>query len=122
MQDLKAGRKKLTKEQRREIYDMFHGHCAYCGCEIALSDMQADHIIPLRRGGRDDTGNMYPAYRSCNHYKHTMTVEEFREYVRGIPSRLRRDSIPYQVGIRFGLIHDNRDVKFYFERDNYRKD
>lgn len=108
-------RRKLTKEQRQQIYDMFNGHCAYCGCEITLSEMQVDHIVPLRRGGKDEIENMYPSCRSCNHYKHTLTVEEFREYVRGIPFRLRRDSIPYQVGVRFGIIADGGTVKFYFE-------
>ena len=47
-------RKKFTKSERQQIYDMFNGHCAYCGCEITLKQMQADHIEPLELGGADE--------------------------------------------------------------------
>ena len=109
-------RKKLSNAERRGIYDKCKGHCAYCGCELEYRDMQVDHVIPLRRGGADDIENMLPACRSCNHYKATLTAEEFREYVSKIPDRLQRDSIPYQVGARFGIIRVHRDVRFYCER------
>ena len=39
-----AKRKKLTNKQRMAVYNKFDGHCAYCGCEIDISDMQVDHI------------------------------------------------------------------------------
>lgn len=108
-------RKKLSQEERKKIYNKCNGHCVYCGCELAYEDMQADHVIPLRRGGLDILDNMLPACRSCNHYKATLTAEEFRRYVSKIPERLQRDSIPYQVGARFGIIHSHDRVKFYFE-------
>ena len=109
-------RKKLSNTERQKIYDKCKGHCAYCGCELEYRDMQVDHVIPLRRGGSDDVDNMLPACRSCNHYKATLTVDEYKEYVSRIPDRLHRDSIPYQVGERFGIIRSNRDVRFYFEK------
>lgn len=109
-------RRRLSKSERQKIYDKYNGHCAYCGCELGYKDMQVDHVIPLRRGGDDDIENMLPACRSCNHYKATLTDEEFREYVSKIPDRLQRDSIPYQVGVRFGIIRSRRDVMFYYER------
>lgn len=76
-------RKRLTKAERKAVYDKMYGHCAYCGCEISLQDMQADHVIPMemfeayKAIGRDtDTvENMLPACRSCNKYKHTMDIE-----------------------------------------------
>lgn len=111
-------RRRLSKSERQKIYDKYNGHCAYCGCELGYKDMQVDHVIPLRRGGDDDIENMLPACRSCNHYKGTLTAEEFREYVSKIPVRLQRDSIPYQVGVRFGIIRSSRDVMFYYERSD----
>lgn len=109
-------RRKLTKAERQQIYAKCSGHCAYCGCELEYKDMQVDHVIPLRRGGEDVISNMLPACRSCNHYKSTMTAEEFRRYVEGIPERLFRDSIPYQVGVRFGIIQAGQGVKFWYEK------
>ena len=40
-------RRRLTKEERRAVYDKTHGHCAYCGCNIGFEDMQVDHVVPL---------------------------------------------------------------------------
>lgn len=108
-------RRRLTKKERQIVYDKCKGHCAYCGCEMEYRDMQVDHVIPLRRGGEDVIDNMLPACRSCNHYKHTLTQEEFRKYVEDIPDRLLRDNIPYQVGVRFGIIHPEHGVKFWYE-------
>lgn len=110
-------RRKLTKTERQQAYGKCNGHCGYCGAKIDYKDMQIDHMEPLRRGGADDLSNMLPACRSCNHYKATLTVEEFRGYLAGIPRRLMRDSIPFQVGSRFGIVRSetNKPV-FYFEQ------
>lgn len=61
--------------------------------------------------------NMFPACRSCNFYKSTRTIEEFREYLHGIPKCLMRDDVAYQVGVRFGIVtaHE-KPVVFYFEK------
>lgn len=74
---------------------------------------------PLRTGGTDTIDNMTPTCRSCNHYKATLDVEGFRKYLGGIPDRLARDNIPYQVGLRFGIITpDIEKVTFYYEEIN----
>lgn len=109
-------RRKLSKEERMNVYQKCNGHCAYCGCEIEYKDMQVDHVMPLRIGGVDEISNMLPACRSCNHYKATLDVEGFRKYLAGIHKRLLRDSIPYQVAERFGIVkHVSDEVKFYCE-------
>ena len=33
-------RRKLTKAERQFVYDKCGGHCAYCGCEITMRQMQ----------------------------------------------------------------------------------
>lgn len=109
-------RRKLTKAERELVYEKCQGHCAYCGCNLEYKDMQVDHVTPLRIGGADELHNMLPACRNCNHYKATFDVEGYRQYLAGISHRLMRDSIPFQVGIRFGLVqHVKDDVTFYFE-------
>ena len=70
-------RRKLSNIERQQLYDMFEGHCAYCGCEITLKQMQADHVEPLELGGADNISNLFPTCRSCNHYKHSITLSIF---------------------------------------------
>lgn len=109
-------RKTIPQKVRQSVYLMYDGHCAYCGKQIEYKDMQVDHATPLRIGGTDDISNYMPTCRSCNHYKATFDVEGFRNYLSGIHKRLMRDSIPYQVAERFGIVqHMTDDVKFYFE-------
>ena len=38
---------------RRDIYNRFDGHCAYCGKSIEFDDMTIDHILPQSKGGKD---------------------------------------------------------------------
>lgn len=110
-------RRKLSKQERQEVWNKMRGHCAYCGCELPIEKMQADHIMPLHLGGADDIENMLPACRSCNHYKSTFTVDKFRSHLSRIHNRLLRDSVAYQVAERFGLVrHMTDEVVFYFEK------
>ena len=110
-------RRKLSKEERMKVYEKCQGHCAYCGCTLEYKDMQVDHVKPVYRGGEDDISNMLPACRSGNHYKSTLELEEFRKYLSEIPKRLMRDSIPFQVGERFGIVRIvTEDVTFYYEK------
>ena len=112
---------RLSKADREAIYDMYAGHCAYCGEKITLKDMQVDHMQPLRKGGADELSNMVPACRSCNHYKSTLTVDQFREYLSRIHSRLLRDSVAYRVAERFGIVKYHPDpIVFYFEKGGKR--
>lgn len=110
-------RRRLSKLEREKVYQKCHGHCAYCGCILDYKDMQVDHVKPLRTGGSDDISNMLPTCRSCNHYKATLDLKQFREYIYQIPTRLKRDSIPFQVGFRFGVVSCSAEpIKFYFEK------
>lgn len=111
-------RRKLSKSERQTVYDKMHGHCAYCGIELQIKDMQVDHIVPLYwYGGADEIENMYPACRSCNHYKSAYTLENFRSALENMPNVLERDNVTYRNAVRYGLISRNKEsVKFYFEQ------
>jgi len=113
-----SDRRKLTAAERQQIYEKFGGRCAYCGCEITIKDMQADHVVPLHLGGADDISNLYPACRACNHYKSTFDVEKFRAVIEQAPNVLMRDSATYRNIAKFGLINNPEDpvVRFWFEK------
>ncbi|MGH2450824.1 MAG: HNH endonuclease [Candidatus Limnocylindria bacterium] len=53
----------------------YAGRCAYCGVEGRL---QADHALPLSRGGSHFIENIRPACLRCNARKRTLTEDEFR--------------------------------------------
>ena len=106
------------KIDRKAVYDKYHGRCAYCGREIELKDMQVDHYIPKARGGTDDSDNLMPTCRLCNHYKRAGSIEYFRKAIRTIPCKLAERQYIYKVGVAYGFYDDNqREVVFYFERE-----
>ncbi|MCL1997867.1 MAG: HNH endonuclease [Turicibacter sp.] len=111
-------RRKLSKKERKQIHGSLGGHCAYCGCDLTIKDMQVDHKQPLRKGGSDTIENMLPACRPCNHRKSTLDIEQFREDVLNFPNVLQRDNVTYRNAVRFEVVVPNlHKVKFYFERE-----
>lgn len=111
-------RRRLSPAERQQVYDKTGGHCAYCGEEITLSQMQVDHVKSLYgENGTDTLDNMLPACRSCNHYKGSCTLEGFREMLGKMPDTLMRDSVTYKNAVRYGLvIPQPHKVVFYFEK------
>ena len=105
----------LKKELRIKIHKRFNGHCAYCGQEIELKDMQIDHIIPQRNFetciknnfrvpvflshltlddlNHDD--NLLPTCRVCNNWKRSLDLELFRRELSEQIDRLNKRSSNY---------------------------
>ena len=119
-------RRKLSKSERQSVYEKCKGHCAYCGKEIKISEMQADHVIPMdfyeayKAIGEDidNINNMLPACRSCNNYKSTLTLDKFRAAIEKWPTVLERDSVTYRNAVRFNMVTPNpHPITFYFEKD-----
>lgn len=119
-------RRRLSQAERKDVYDKYNGHCAYCGCDIPFKGFNVDHLHCLRNYEYTEefTGidvhsidNLMPACGSCNRYKATMDLETFRKMLSGIPKRLARDVSTYNIAVRFGMIEEhNEPIKFYFER------
>ena len=123
-------RKQFSKETRKTVYDSCGGHCAYCGEEINIRDMQVDHVIPFDMAEAYEAigydlncaDNLLPACRSCNHYKSTYTVEKFRAAIERYNDVLIRDSVTFRNAVRFGQVIQNKTpVVFYFERIGVKK-
>lgn len=118
------------KINRQRVYDKYDGHCAYCGTEITLKQMQVDHIqakwntwsdaeINRRPGfvrGSDEESNLNPSCARCNKWKATFSVEQFRKEIELQRQRLRRDSSAYRMSLDYNLITErDNSVIFYFE-------
>ncbi len=122
-------RKRLTQKERKAVYEKYDGHCAYCGCELELKDMQVDHIESIRRHEIDDVlgiedicdkwintlENLNPSCRMCNFYKGTMEIEGLREQLGHLIGRLEKIYI-FRLALKYGLISVNKkQIRFYFE-------
>jgi len=72
---LQAAVGRFTARDWRELQERHGNVCAYCG---GPGPLEADHRVPLARGGTSYIENILPACRGCNGRKHKMTEEEFR--------------------------------------------
>lgn len=110
-------RRNIPKEERKAVYEKYNGHCAYCGEEIAYEKMQVDHLIPLHKGGADNLQNYMPSCRKCNQYKHTLSLEDFREQI-GLTVKRLQGVYAYVMATKYGLVTETDiPVTFYFEKE-----
>lgn len=109
-------RRKFSDEERLQIYNKYGGKCAYCGCVLDYEEMTIDHILPIYRGGTNYPVNLNPCCKSCNRYKSSNTVEEFRKKVGYILNRLNKNNSTYKIAKKYNLIEENNhEIKFYYE-------
>ena len=116
----------ISKSKRKLVYDKYNGCCAYCGCELKLSEMQVDHIVPKFRNnemwhqneiGSDEISNLNPSCRMCNYYKGMGSIENFRENLKDTLMRNVRRPFDFRLAERYGMIEVTEwDGKFYFEK------
>jgi len=112
----------MTK--RDKIKSKFGGKCAYCGCELGKY-WHVDHLLPLVRNPltgcqkhpeRNEISNLVPSCASCNNYKHSYSIDEFRRLISDLKRQLNENSNQYKIAKRYGLINEvDIDVIFYFE-------
>lgn len=117
----------MRKGLRKEVYEKYGGHCAYCGKAIIYEDMQVDHCIPKRSrieqvdyaGPKDiinGIDNLQPSCRRCNHYKRSHSIKVFREMIKTLHQRIVKTYIA-KVALDYGIISVTpHDGVFYFER------
>lgn len=60
------------------LWIAFDRRCAYCLAPLPLPELQAEHVVPLSRGGRNDVGNLLPSCGPCNVDKGRRTLPEWR--------------------------------------------
>ena len=116
----------ISKKTREIVYNKYNGHCAYCGCEIEMKDMQVDHIVPKYRNnekwikgeiGTDDISNLNPSCRMCNFYKGMSRIDAFRTRLRNnLMFNLQKD-FRFRLAQKYGMVKiEDWDEKFYYEK------
>lgn len=59
----------------RDMRRLYASPCLYCG---STDRIQADHVIPVTRGGVNSIGNLVPCCYKCNPSKGAKTIMEWR--------------------------------------------
>lgn len=124
-------RKALSKKTRQLVYEKYHGHCAYCGCELDYKDMQVDHVESYYLNDPDnyfihrdkksvkelnELENLMPACRMCNFYKGTGTPEMFRDKLQECLLPNIRRPFQFRLAEKYGLVEvHEKTIRFYFE-------
>lgn len=129
-------RKSFTKKERQLVYEKCGGHCAYCGCELELKDMQIDHIVSvgwssyggeeskrlIAEGKMNEIDNLLPACRQCNYYKGMSDLEGFRSRLKDTLWSTSTDTFQARLAMKYGMIVKHEwDGKFYFEQKEIKK-
>ncbi len=68
-----ASRGNFTAKEFEELCERYGNKCLCCGDAEAL--LEADHVVPLTRGGSDDISNIQPLCGSCNRKKFVNIVD-----------------------------------------------
>lgn len=128
-------RKPISKKMRQLVYEKYNGHCAYCGKEIEMKDMQVDHVVAVAKyiygseeeramaeamhqdGSINGIDNLMPACRSCNFYKSDCSLDTFRWQLSEVLDHTCRDSFQVRLAMQYGMLEYHPwDGKFYFEK------
>ena len=63
----------FTAKEFKALCDAYDNRCLACGDTEPV--LEADHVVPLTRGGSDDIGNIQPLCGACNRKKFVNIVD-----------------------------------------------
>jgi 5-methylcytosine-specific restriction endonuclease McrA len=67
----------FTWAQVVQLWISFGQACAYCATPTPLTELQAEHVHPLSRGGRNDLTNLLPSCGPCNADKRDLLLDQW---------------------------------------------
>jgi len=69
-----------THREWTELLNKYEGKCLQCG---STENIEADHVVPITKGGSNSIENIQPLCRRCNRKKWTKILD-FRPFGRAI--------------------------------------
>lgn len=84
-----GNRKKLTRDQRAEVWNKYigarkaEGRCYVCDKTIHITEFEAGHNIARAKGGTNNISNFRPICRLCNRRMGTMSIETYKKKLTG---------------------------------------
>lgn len=122
--------KRIPKKTRELVLNKYGGKCAYCGCDLTLSNMQVDHIKSVYASylendfveiQGDSLENLNPSCRQCNFYKGTLNIEQFRYKIKAILYGTCQNTFQAKLAKKLGMMKVTQFDKFYFEKQQWKK-
>jgi len=74
----KGAQGSYTFSEVMRLYLSIGKSCTYCHQYIRVEDIEAEHVVPLSRGGSNSLTNIVPSCGKCNRDKSDMTPEEWK--------------------------------------------
>ncbi|MDP9426204.1 MAG: HNH endonuclease [Actinomycetota bacterium] len=71
--------RKVSNSLRFEVFQRDEHTCQYCGRRAPEVELEADHLIPVARGGTDAFDNLVTSCRECNSGKSAKLIERFTQ-------------------------------------------
>ncbi|MCL2650297.1 MAG: HNH endonuclease [Candidatus Azobacteroides sp.] len=106
------------KINREQVYKKYNGHCAYCGKEITMNEMQIDHFKAQIWSKNPDNSfeNLMPSCAECNRYKSAWNIEVIRNWLEKSKMKLLKTQ-DLRILNRLGVFYIyDKQIKFYFEQ------
>jgi len=110
-------RRYISKSERAIIAAKTNNRCGYCGIKLKKR-FHIDHIVPFCKDGSScNIENLLAACPTCNRFKSSMTLNQFRNELSRQVERAEKYSVNFRMARKFGLISVKRKakIKFYFE-------
>ncbi len=68
---------KSERWDRIAVHEEANGRCLYCGVKVTIDEMEADHFVPISKGGDDTRDNIVCSCKFCNRSKGAKMPEDF---------------------------------------------
>ncbi len=74
----------FSYEEKKKILKKSNGKCAHCGQTLKLNEATIDHVIPVSKGGTNDSENLVALCSECNYEKNDDIInpEAYFKYLR----------------------------------------
>jgi 5-methylcytosine-specific restriction endonuclease McrA len=72
---------KFERSDMEHVYSLCNNSCAYCETEARFVELEFDHFIPIKLGGKTEPSNMLPACPNCNRGRGGKFDREPREWI-----------------------------------------
>ena len=69
----------ISKKLRFEVFKRDNFKCQYCGKSSPRVVLEIDHVIPINKGGQDNSENLITSCFDCNRGKGKDLLEEYKE-------------------------------------------
>lgn len=110
----------LNEQEKRIVYYLYDGKCAYCSKDLCFTDSQIDHIVPKKEGGNDYYKNWALVCEPCNEKKSNRIFgdpeecigEKGKNYIRRLSECYHFYKAKIDNDERYSLVREQKNFGF----------